>query len=203
MAKKSLSTKEKLLKAATELFLKKGVDRVGVREIAAKANINLSLMNYYFKSKENLLEHIFESLIQHKSAKLQEVLEAETPLDYKIKQYVEVYIDMLMENPLLVSFFMTILHRNPEKIISMVSAKSLYNSEVFCNQIEVEAKAGRIRFIDPEQFFISMVSLIIFPIAIKDLIIDRNSFSTQHFKQFILERKEVVPDMLISYLFVR
>jgi AcrR family transcriptional regulator len=203
MAKKSLSTKEKLLKAATELFLKKGVDRVGVREIAAKANINLSLMNYYFKSKENLLEHIFESLIQYKSAKLQEVLEAETPLEHKIKQYVEVYIDMLMENPLLVSFFMTILHRNPEKIISMVSAKSLYNSEVFCNQIEVEAKAGRIRFTDPEQFFISMVSLIIFPIAIKDLIIDRNSFSAQQFKQFILERKEVVPDMLISYLFVR
>lgn len=203
MAKKSLSTKEKLLKAATELFLKKGVDRVGVREIAAKANINLSLMNYYFKSKENLLEHIFESLIQHKSEKLQEVLEAETPLDYKIKQYVEVYIDMLMENPLLVSFFMTILHRNPDKIISMVSAKSLYNSDVFCSQIEVEAKAGRIRFTDPEQFFISMVSLIIFPIAIKDLIIDRNSFSTQQFKQFVLERKEVVPDMLISYLFVR
>ncbi len=203
MAKKSLSTKEKLLKAATELFLKKGVDRVGVREIAAKANINLSLMNYYFKSKENLLEHIFESLIQHKAAKLQEVLEAETSLDYKIKLYVEVYIDMLMENPLLVSFFMTILHRNPEKIISMVSAKSLYNSEVFCSQIEVEAKAGRIRFTDPEQFFISMVSLIIFPIAIKDLIIDRNSFATPQFKQFILERKEVVPDMLISYLFVK
>ena len=36
MSKKSIKTKQKILDAATELFLEKGVDRVGVREIAAK-----------------------------------------------------------------------------------------------------------------------------------------------------------------------
>lgn len=198
MAKKSLSTKEKLLQAATELFLKKGVDRVGVREIAAKAGINLSLMNYYFQSKEKLLEHIFENIIIAKASHLKDILDSNTPLEDKIRNYSASYIDLLIENPLLVPFFMTILHRNPDKIIAMQSSRSLYNSEIFCNQIETEAKLGKIKPIDPEQLYISMISLIIFPFAIKDLIADRNNFSKAQFKEFVLNRKDIVANLLLQ-----
>jgi hypothetical protein len=93
---------------------------------------------------------------------------------------------------------MTILHRNPDKIVAMSSIRSIYNSEVFCNQIEEETKLGIIKPTDPEQLFISMISLIIFPFAIKELIADRNNFSKGQFKEFVLARKELVASMLLQ-----
>ena len=68
------------MKTATKLFLQKGVDQVGVREIAAKAGINLSLMNYYFQTKENLFETIFDSLVMDKAIKLRSILDLICPL---------------------------------------------------------------------------------------------------------------------------
>jgi len=200
MSKKSETTREKILNTATELFLKKGVDRVGVREIAAKAEINLSLMNYYFKSKEKLLEIIFDNQINQRASTLRTILESDIPIEEKVRKYCSTYIDLLLENPLLVSFVLSILHRNPDKLKSMTSVIKLYNTEKFCKQIAIEAEAGKIRKIDPEQFFISMLSLIIFPFAIKELIVDRNKFKKKEYIHFIEQRKELVAEMLIQYL---
>ena len=64
---KSKNTEQKIFDAATELFLEKGVDRTSVREIANKAGINLALMNYYFRSKENLFDAIFSMQVKKKT----------------------------------------------------------------------------------------------------------------------------------------
>lgn len=200
MGKKSETTREKILTTATELFLKKGVDRVGVREIAAKADINLSLMNYYFKSKEKLLELIFDNLINQKASTLRSILESDMQIEEKVRSYSSTYIDLLLDNPLLVSFVLSILHRSPDKMKGMNSVLKLYNSEKFCMQLAAEGEAGKIRKIDPEQFFISMLSLIIFPFAIKELIVDRNKFKKKEYIHFIEHRKELIADMLIQYL---
>lgn len=200
MNRNSQKTREKILKTATKLFLQKGVDQVGVREIAAKAGINLSLMNYYFQTKENLFETIFDSLVMDKAIKLRSILESDLPIEKKIRDYTNTYIDMLIGNPLLVSFVVSSLHHSPEQLKSMNAVVALYNSEVFCKHLISEAEAGRIRRVDPEQLYISMISLILFPFAIKELICDRNQFSKEEFQAFIEERKSIIPEMLIGLL---
>lgn len=200
MNRNSQKTREKILKTATKLFLQKGVDQVGVREIAAKAGINLSLMNYYFQTKENLFETIFDSLVMDKAIKLRSILESDLPIEKKIRDYTNTYIDMLIGNPLLVSFVVSSLHRSPEQLKSMNAVVALYNSEVFCKHLISEAEAGRIRRVDPEQLYISMISLILFPFAIKEFICDRNQFSKEEFQAFIEERKSIIPEMLIGLL---
>ena len=200
MNRNSQKTREKILKTATKLFLQKGVDQVGVREIAAKAGINLSLMNYYFQTKENLFETIFDSLVMDKAIKLRSILESDLPIEKKIRDYTNTYIDMLIGNPLLVSFVVSSLHRSPEQLKSMNAVVALYNSEVFCKHLISEAEAGRIRRVDPEQLYISMISLILFPFAIKELICDRYQFSKEEFQAFIEERKSIIPEMLIGLL---
>lgn len=82
----------------------------------------------------------------------------------------------------------------------MNAVVALYNSEVFCKHLISEAEAGRIRRVDPEQLYISMISLILFPFAIKELICDRNQFSKEEFQAFIEERKSIIPEMLIGLL---
>jgi TetR/AcrR family transcriptional regulator len=200
MNKSSLKTKQKILTTATELFLKKGVDRVGVREIATKAGINLSLMNYYFQSKEKLFETIFDTLVKERALSIREILESEMPINEKIQKYTHTYIDILLEKPILVSFVLSVIHRNPEKIKTMGAVLALYNSEKFCNQINNEAEAGRVKKVDPEQLYISLISLILFPFSIKELIADRNSFTPEQYIDFIKARKEHISDLIICFL---
>lgn len=107
---------------------------------------------------------------------------------------------MLLEKPILVSFVLSVIHRNPEKIKGMSSVLALYNSEKFCEQLASETEAGRIKKVDPEQLYISLISLILFPFAIKELITDRNSFTPDQYIDFIKARKEHISDVMVSYL---
>ncbi len=197
---RSKNTEKKIFDAATELFLEKGVDRTSVREIAARADINLALMNYYFRSKENLFDAIFSQLVKTNTKKLIKILDSDLQLEDKIRQYVVVYIDMLSENPLLVSFVMSILHRSRDRITEMKAVSSLYSTDIFSNQIIEEGKNGRIRRTDPTQLYVDMLSLIAFPFAIKALVMDKRSFTEEEFAAFIEERKQRVPDLLIASL---
>jgi len=154
-------------------------------------------MNYYFRSKEKLFEIIFEGVITEKAVVLRQILDSDLPLDSKIKEYIYQYIDILIADPLHVSFVLSIIHRNYEKIGRMKGLASLYNTEVFTQQLRKEVEEGRIKRVDPEQFFISMISLILFPLAIKPLIIDRNNFDERAMEQFLLDRRQVIYEMLM------
>ncbi|WP_187830238.1 TetR/AcrR family transcriptional regulator [Siccirubricoccus phaeus] len=52
-------TIDRILSAAARLFAARGMAGVGLREITAEAGVNLAAVNYYFGSKEKLLEALF------------------------------------------------------------------------------------------------------------------------------------------------
>jgi TetR/AcrR family transcriptional regulator len=195
---KNKNTEQKIFDAATELFLEKGVDRTSVRDIASKAGINLALMNYYFRSKENLFDAIFTNLVKKNTKELIKILDSDLELSEKIRQYVSTYIDILLKNPLLVSFFMAILHRSREKITEMEVISNLYGREKFTQQILDEGKNGHIRKTDPSHFFVDMISMITFPFAIRPMIMDKNHFSDEQFIEFIEQRKDHITNMLLQ-----
>lgn len=55
-----ISKEENILFAAEKLFAEKGFEGTSTREIAKEANVNVSMIAYYFGSKEKLFEKIFE-----------------------------------------------------------------------------------------------------------------------------------------------
>jgi AcrR family transcriptional regulator len=59
-----LETKDKIIRAAEQLFSEKGFDGTSVNEIAEKAGVNKPLIYYYFKSKDGLLEFLIDTLLQ-------------------------------------------------------------------------------------------------------------------------------------------
>lgn len=195
-----VATREKLIAAAKELFLANGVDGTSVRDIAAKAGIALSSMNYYFQSKEMLFEEIFERLINIRANALKRVLDSELPIEEKIKEYVWGHIDLLVEDQLLVPFVLSVIYRNGSNIASVRSLEKLYNSEIFAEQLRKEIRKGTIHPVNPEQFYVSMISLIFFPFTVKPLIADRHGLDEAATKQFLSGRKEIIYKMLMASL---
>src|SRR5699024_5593602 len=61
-------TKDKVIDAASFLFFQNGFHGTSVRDIAEKAAVNVSLISYYFKSKQGLLEyavtHYYDQYVQ-------------------------------------------------------------------------------------------------------------------------------------------
>ena len=85
MGKTSLSassdaTRQRVLRAAEQLFGAKGVENVSLREMTTLAGVNLAAVNYHFGSKDALAEAVFEALSARvntsRLANLQAVLEA-------------------------------------------------------------------------------------------------------------------------------
>lgn len=64
LSEQAKESRDKILKAAEELFSTKGFDGTSVREVAEKAGVNKALIFYYFKSKEEILQSLFDTLIQ-------------------------------------------------------------------------------------------------------------------------------------------
>lgn len=55
-----ITKEENILFSAEKLFAEKGFEGTSTREISKEANVNISMISYYFGSKEKLLHRIFE-----------------------------------------------------------------------------------------------------------------------------------------------
>jgi AcrR family transcriptional regulator len=53
-------TRERILRAAEELFMDRGFASTSLRMITARAKVNLAAVNYHFGSKEALIREVFE-----------------------------------------------------------------------------------------------------------------------------------------------
>ena len=58
--KQPSATRSRILDVAEELFGERGLDRVSIRDITRKAQVNLAAINYHFGSKEDLIAAVFE-----------------------------------------------------------------------------------------------------------------------------------------------
>jgi len=59
-----MDTKERILKAAHELFAQFGLEGASVRDICAKAQANIAAINYYYGSKEALYAQVVRLVYQ-------------------------------------------------------------------------------------------------------------------------------------------
>ena len=59
------STRERILDAAEELFAQKGYEGVSVRQITGKAQADVSLAYYHFRSKRDLFDQVMLRRVEH------------------------------------------------------------------------------------------------------------------------------------------
>jgi AcrR family transcriptional regulator len=60
-----IEARERIINASRQLFSQKGYDATRVNDIAKAANVNKALIYYYFKSKEDILDFMVNSLLDN------------------------------------------------------------------------------------------------------------------------------------------
>ena len=58
-----IEPKERIVRAAAALFAEKGFAGIGVREISKAADVNISMISYYFSGKIGVLKAIVENFL--------------------------------------------------------------------------------------------------------------------------------------------
>src|ERR1700733_7923866 len=107
---KDLSAEEKIKIAAKKLFTHKGYAATRTRDIAKEAGINLSLLNYYFRSKKKLFELVMkENVHLFLGAIIENINANPRSFEDQLEFIVSHYIDLLLENPDLNFFVLNIL----------------------------------------------------------------------------------------------
>jgi AcrR family transcriptional regulator len=76
MANDTHPTRERILDAAEELFAQQGYEGVSVRKIMGRAEADVSLAYYHFKSKRDLFDQVMLRRVEHLNAIRLEALEA-------------------------------------------------------------------------------------------------------------------------------
>ncbi len=91
-------TRDKILEAARALFEKNGFDVTTVREIAARAEVNVALINYHFGSKEALLAALIEEMGEATHIRLSDITRSDNDPETKLQQTVEVMVEKIFTN---------------------------------------------------------------------------------------------------------
>jgi TetR/AcrR family transcriptional regulator len=195
---KDKTTEEKILVAAKQVFVTKGMAGARMQDIADAAGINKALLHYYFRSKEKLFEVIFKEVAGQILPQINAIIEAEIPLFEKIEKFCAVYIDKILENPFLPIFLLSEATRQPELFLQQTFSGQKIKVELFLEQINREVEKGLINPIEPLQLFLNMISMCLFPIISKPILQFVTGISEDQFRQLMETRKKEVPQFIIN-----
>ena len=194
---KEVNTEEKILEAAKKVFLHKGMYGSRMQEIADTAGINKAMLHYYYRSKQLLFEAVFRQLFGMMAPKFGAILNAELPLEEKIKNFTFKYISFVNKHPYLPSFLIQELNNNPKFVDELADNPKFPSLENLKKQIDKLVAANQIRPITVEHLFINILSLSAFPVVGASLIKSVGQLDDKSYQKLLEERKTNVADFII------
>jgi AcrR family transcriptional regulator len=198
--KKSSSTESLILQAAEQIFFLRGYNGARMQEIADEASINKALLHYYFRSKEQLFEAVFEAAVARLVPPVLAVLHQELPLRDKISAFVDAYFTTVEENPFLPGFIVYELQRNPEHFRTTIEAERVDLLDKLQMQLHEGADNGTLRRMSAEQFMLNLFSLCAFPFIARQGMQALSGRNDQDYHLLLEERRKLIPGWILDTL---
>jgi len=98
MTPQSSDAKDRILSAAITLFSRRGFAAVGVREIAAEADVNIAMISYYFNGKVGILKAIMEQFFDMYCEVLKHVDNMELSVEERFRLIVRGIVYFVRDN---------------------------------------------------------------------------------------------------------
>ena len=190
--KESISTEEKIIRAADKIFTQKGYAATRTREIAEEAGTNLALLNYYFGSKEKLFRNVVREKLKMLLSAMGPIASDETiPIDEKIRMISENYTRLLLENEGLPLFILNEWSVNKKLFADLIRETRQHAEPVIEKQLRESNMA-----ITLEDLIVNTLGMIMFPFIAKPMILSSGLVQEDQFAMFVEKRKEMIPEWI-------
>ncbi|MDR1381030.1 MAG: TetR/AcrR family transcriptional regulator [Tannerella sp.] len=167
---KGKNKEQAILEAAEYEFMEKGFEAAKTTKIASLAGVTHAMLHYYYRTKENLFDMVFE----RKTRLLKDSLfgafdRQDLPFCEKIRQGIEAHFDFLKANPTLPRFVINEVIYKPGRMklfehkIRSVAENVL---EKLSAEIDREVEKGTIVAIDPVTLLVDIASVNVFAFAV-------------------------------------
>lgn len=189
-------TEERIITSAEKLFYQKGKAGTSMQDIADDAGINRTLLNYYFRSKDQLFEAVFRKALGRFVPDLAAVLGTDIPFGEYVPVIVEKIIDTMLANPQIPIFVLQELSSNPQRMPQIIKEMGIDPARAI-EKMEAEGVVPSIAGMDPKQIILNLISLCIFPFAAKPVVLDiLFGGDNEAFVDAMKERKILLPQYI-------
>lgn len=161
-------TESRILQAAEEEFLLKGLEGARTTTIAERAGVTHAMLHYYFRTKAKLFEQIISRKMQGLGNMMLSVFvldDGDMPLVERIRRGVECHFDYIAANPSLPRFVIQEIYTHPERH-EMMQSKLMAVAESLLGdlqqQIDENAARGETVWVDARMLILDIVSLNMF-----------------------------------------
>jgi len=192
-------TEEKIFEAATDVFVDKGMDGARMQDIASHAGINKALLHYYYRTKDQLFNAVFEMIAAKVLKKFAPVFDEKLTLEEKIRFFFKEHITFLHENPKLPAFVLNEINRNPARIKKLL--KNVHFETLWQKLYEQhKSELGKYNITETKlpQLMVSIAALSVFPFAARGIIEGILDKVEVDFDDFIEQRKEFAAEFVIK-----
>lgn len=168
---KSNDTEARIVDAARQLFLQKGYAATSMSAIAAAAGINRPALHYYFRTKDVMFHAVAGRILQDLAPQvLAIIMRQDAPISWRIERVVDVYYEMLRQNPSLPLFVVKEMERDADAMLDVMH--SLRATGIFrriASTLRREMRAGHIRHVPLYVVVNTFYSVLIFPFLTRRL----------------------------------
>ncbi len=192
------TTEHQILEAAKAVFQAKGMEGARMQEIADQAGINKAMLHYYYRSKDLLFEAVFKSAFLLLAPQLNAILNDESSVEDKIRNFSFNYVSFMMKHPYLPNFIFQELNRKEDFILKLKENTGFPTLEKFKAKVDAEIGQGILNPIEADQLFVNIIALNIFPFLGKPLIKAFADKDEQAYKDFLETRKTDVANFIIN-----
>ena len=155
--KRTTEKKDAILRSARELFSARGMQDVGINEIAKKAKVSQVSIYNYFGDKKNLAKEAFISYVEVAMERFEQILQGDLPFSEKLEQIMQGKSDMVSQ--------IALSHFNEkaldDKILRQVFQEALMEraTVLYTNFIELGKKENAIDSTIPTPALISYLMM--------------------------------------------
>lgn len=189
-------TEEKIIASAEKLFYQRGKAGTSMQDIANDAGINRTLLNYYFRSKDQLFEAVFRKAMGAFVPELAVMMSTDISFEEYVPAMVEKIIDTMLENPQIPIFVLQELSSNPERMPQIIKEMGIDPAKA----MEIMGGGGVVpplADMDPRQIILNLMSLCIFPFAAKPVVLDiLYNGDNEAYIEAMKERKTLLPRII-------
>jgi TetR/AcrR family transcriptional regulator len=195
MATRDTGTEQLIKDTAKRVFFAEGKLHATTQDIADAAGVSRTSLHYYFRSKDILLQEVFNEAFSGLSCRLNSVMESEIPFKEKIGKMVDIVLSEAIAYPYQETFLITEMLAGNTAIYEQKEKNHHYTNS-FLKQIKTEMDAGNIKTMNPVHFMMNLFSLTTYPLIVRPLQKRLFKLTDKQYDQLMNERKKLIVEMI-------